>query len=351
MTISGKAFGNKAYDSRGNEIPASNLHPDNYARFAEYMFTIAKHFRDVEGLPVRAISPINEPQWGWGSGWISQEGSYYTPKEVGDILKAFVDKRAEMGLHDIEIHGPESGDISHRETKEYLKEMYGVHGLQEAIPTFAVHSYWNDNNTRAKKRFGEYMRKNYPDIKVAQTEWCHMENGRDEGMNSAVRMSRVISDDINYLYAVSWEFWIAVSPYIYNDSLVYINGRNRDSGGNRRFPVDYHYYFPKRYYAMAQYSRFIESGDVIIGSSLNWGGKSNNISALTVKKADGLIVIVLVNRGNRDVNVRIKGVEGGFTRYVTDNDYSMRRGRHSDKDSESKVFIGGKSVTTLVVRA
>jgi O-glycosyl hydrolase len=327
---------NLAFGSREHE---ENIASENYRKFAQYMFTIAEYFitRSDGGLkiPVTAISPINEPQWGWGrqpSGWVGQEGMHLSPESVGNILKVFVEVRAEMGLTHIGILAPESGEID-RHSKAYLHEIYNVHGLQDEIPVFAQHSYWVDGDTAAKRRFGRYMQKNYPGVRLAQTEWCHMENGRDYGMRSALRMSRVISDDINYLFAISWDFWIAVSPYIYNDSLMYIYN-------NRSFS------FPKRYYIMKQYSRFILSDDIIIESGFNFSNRSRNLKAVTAKRADGTVMVVITNSGRRDVNIRLRGVSGEYERYVTDE----IRNTESMGSGSGRVTVGGQSVVTLVFR-
>ena len=43
-----------------------------------------------KGVPVKYISPINEPNWSWGnSGYQSQEGCFYGSEEIYGVYRAF----------------------------------------------------------------------------------------------------------------------------------------------------------------------------------------------------------------------------------------------------------------------
>lgn len=68
---------------------SSNLAPENYEAFANYVYDVTEHFVE-KGVPVTNVSPINEPQWEWTGG---QEGNHYEPEEVVDLLKVFLDKK------------------------------------------------------------------------------------------------------------------------------------------------------------------------------------------------------------------------------------------------------------------
>ena len=54
--------GRSSGSDSGNE---TNIDPSRYQDYVDYFLTITEHFID-EGVPVKFISPINEPQWGWG---------------------------------------------------------------------------------------------------------------------------------------------------------------------------------------------------------------------------------------------------------------------------------------------
>lgn len=59
----------------------SNLSPENYQPFAAYVIDVAEHFLE-EGIPVKFLSPINEPQWEWTGG---QEGAHYEPSRTAEV--------------------------------------------------------------------------------------------------------------------------------------------------------------------------------------------------------------------------------------------------------------------------
>ena len=78
MTKSGYAFAGQGADK-------SNLRNDMYEEFARYLADITGHFIRVEKIPVKGISPINEPQWDWDGH--SQEGCHYSAEQVVRLVE------------------------------------------------------------------------------------------------------------------------------------------------------------------------------------------------------------------------------------------------------------------------
>lgn len=58
-----------------SKVLQSNLKPKNYAAFAKYALDVTEHFVK-KGLPIKYLSPVNEPIWVWLGG---QEGCHYSP--------------------------------------------------------------------------------------------------------------------------------------------------------------------------------------------------------------------------------------------------------------------------------
>lgn len=84
QTSTGQASGSLLYHT-------CNLPKANYRKFAAYMLDVAQHFLD-EGLPVKYVSPINEPQWKWGGTSVWQEGCHYEVKSLQRFI-IFLPKR------------------------------------------------------------------------------------------------------------------------------------------------------------------------------------------------------------------------------------------------------------------
>ena len=103
MTLSGQASG-------GLEENVSNLPEENYDDFVDYLLTIADWFVS-EGYPVTYISPINEPQWGWGGEWVGQEGCHYEPDEAVKLLSMFAEEMIERDTP-YGLSGVETGQLS-----------------------------------------------------------------------------------------------------------------------------------------------------------------------------------------------------------------------------------------------
>ena len=84
-----------------------NLPKMNYRKFADYVLRVAQHFIDC-GLPVKYISPINEPQWKWGGTDVWQEGCHYEKEELVEIYHIFAEEILQRNMS-VRLYGPESG--------------------------------------------------------------------------------------------------------------------------------------------------------------------------------------------------------------------------------------------------
>ena len=91
-----------------NQAFRTNLSRKNYSTFADYCLDVTEHFVK-EGLPVKYLSPINEPFWIWTGG---QEGCHYSPRQVGQVMCCFARKlRKRKTLDSVKLSGVENGDI------------------------------------------------------------------------------------------------------------------------------------------------------------------------------------------------------------------------------------------------
>jgi hypothetical protein len=76
MTFSGCSSGAKV----GHQ---DNLRPDMYGSFVNYLATVARHFRDVEGIRFESLEPFNEPDGGWAAGGRQEDnGASYSSQNA-----------------------------------------------------------------------------------------------------------------------------------------------------------------------------------------------------------------------------------------------------------------------------
>lgn len=297
MTVTGQATG-------GTEEYFSNLPAQNYEAFADYFITIAKYFIE-KGVPVKYISPINEPQWSWGGGWVGQEGCHYNTDEIVALMRVFAKEIRESGL-DIKLMAPESGAIGD-ETTEWFDLLTNDPEIADVLGSLSYHSYWSDANAAAKYNFGNTLKEKNYGVPVDMTEWCELPLEHDiADFGGAMRTARIIAQDLELTGANSWSAWTGVNNYsTKEDGTKWSDGLLSMSDGGAEFEIC------QRYYALAHYSRFIPSGSVRIKASQDIrdvtfvqdeegnyidGQRSFNISAW--KTPDKKIVVVIVNEGS-----------------------------------------------------
>ncbi|MDR1629856.1 MAG: hypothetical protein LBS36_06555 [Oscillospiraceae bacterium] len=241
----------KNHKAHSDRAGRENLSKKNYAAFAKYCLDVTEHFLK-EGLPVRCLSPVNEPLWVWTGG---QEGCHYRPRSVRRVFEAFasaLDNRP--ALKNLRLSGAENGDIRWF-NKSYTRQLLRSKNAQKYIDGVDVHSYclpapfpFLNNRTAYLERFRKWMDRYYPNVDVKMSEWTHMKGGRDKGMDSALEMARVMYEDISILNVTSWQHWIAVSEVDYCDGLIYINLDTKT------------FETTKRLYATGNFSKFIRPG-------------------------------------------------------------------------------------------
>ena len=223
----------------------NNIDPANYGEWAVYACDVAEHFISL-GIPVKFISPINEPQWDWTGG---QEGCHYAPGEIAGVYVAFLEEMQKRPvLADVELSGPESGEWG-GQTPQYVSALMENEALRAHMSAIDCHSYWS--NTQSKISFRNFMDVLYPEKAVRMSEWCEMVNGSDFGMDSAIVLAKCVQEDLTVLDVVSWTTWVGVAPGGYHDGLIYAS--QAGNGSISIVPL-------KRLWAYGNYTRFIRPG-------------------------------------------------------------------------------------------
>lgn len=290
-----------------------NIDSSRYQDYVDYFLTITEHFIE-EGVPVKYISPINEPQWGWGGESPAQEGCHYEQDEAIALLKLFAQGIIERGL-DVKLYALESGNFGDT-AKSYYEAMASDEDISQVLGVYSFHSYFNDNDKVKKDRFGNWLTENVA-VRSDMSEWCELPSQHDASDPvTAMIMARVISNDIGCLNVNGWSNWVAVNEKgvnpddgnDYSDGLLVADPEN---------PSDY--YISYRYYGYMHYSRFIPVGSKVLDCSdgvftvasykddegTHFRELVNETAYLT---PDGDIVVVVVNEGNtRDIRIDLDG--------------------------------------------
>jgi O-glycosyl hydrolase len=245
MTVSGCSSGNKPGQRE------DNLRPDMYVSFVNYLATVVKHFRDVEGVRFESLEPFNEPDLGWGAGG-RQEG-YSAAPSVRNILIPMLARRLKQDDIDTFVSGMDTNNVAAAVGSVEQLDPNAL-GALGRLNTHDYHAavYWVRLN-----RLTEIAQKLHKPIWMSELGCCFPHQGDGTDMWGALFMADSVRMDLRDLGAEAWVMWqpdwnvIAFDP----------------DGGSP--------HLKKQYYALAQYTRFIRPGFRIISS----GGAYHTLAA------------------------------------------------------------------------
>lgn len=321
--------------NKKHQLFHENISKRNYKEFAKYCLDVTEHFvRD--GIPVKYLSPVNEPIWVWNGG---QEGCFYRPRSVKNVFRVFareIEKRSSLDA--VRLSGAESGDVRWF-NKSYTRQLLKDKNVRKRLDGVDIHSYclplplpveipFLNDRLAFVRRFRKWMDKKYPDVPVVMSEWTHMQGGRDYGMDSALVTATTMYDDFTLLNAVSWQHWIAVSEVDYCDGLIYINLEDKT------------FEMTKRYYVTGNYTKFVKPGAKRIEAA-----SDDKDVLVTAFKQDGETVLVIVNNSESEKSFSLP-VQNDVILCVTDK-YSDLKTLTVKPDS---ISLTPKSVTTVVMK-
>lgn len=279
-----------------------NLPKMNYKKFVNYMLDITEFFLN-NGVPVKYVSPINEPQWKWGGASVWQEGCHYETEELTEIYHLFAEEIIKRDLP-VQLYGPESGEMAGR-TYEYLEALKKDELIMKVMPVFAYHSYHSDNDYEARMTFKkDFVLKN-PDLRFDMSEWCELPNkSPTDSFKAALITARIIGQDLILAGAESWTSWVAVNQ-------ISVNEDGKDYGDGMFGATDdfSQWLVAKRYYGMAHFAKFIPVGSVCIDAG-NMPERENTLNAFSFLTPENQTVIVIVNEGEKST----VSIEGNFRR-------------------------------------
>ena len=343
MTVSGASSGH-------TQKAVCNLRRDSFQAFADYFLTITEYFLS-RGVPVKYISPINEPQWDWGGDWVGQEGCHYELQDIVDLLHLFAVGIEERNLP-VKLSVPESGSLDGL-TPDYFNALAQDEVILRNIGSFSYHSYWKDDAKQEKRGFGEwYAAQPYADLPLEMSEWCELPNRHaTTDPTAAVIMAHVIADDLVLSNAKSWTSWVAVNKEGIDAAtgLDYSDGLFTASNDFSRCSATY------RYDALGHFSKFIPAGSRVIGSEITQTKRSltkteaqeTDLTVCAVQRPDGTTVVVIVNPGDSRF-VRLNAGGRSMTVYTTD------AARHLAQTysgiAKKTLLLPTVSVTTVVLK-
>ncbi len=324
LTVNGKGRCEKAMHS--------NIKPKNYRAFANYCLDACEYLLNM-GLPVKYLSPINEPAWTWNND--KQEGCFYLPHQVKKVFKVFAEEleKREHLKGKLLLAGTECADLRWL-NKSYSRAMLNCKVTRRNIDSVDYHAYWLNpvkpffsDRVAYLKRYRKFHDRWYKGTKIKMTEWCHMQGGTDCSMNSGIVVANTIYEDLKYADVVSWQHWVLVAFGGYCDGIIYVDTEKQT------------YELTKRYFVTGNFSKFLVGATRVEAECDN-----SDINCLCFTRENEIIYILINNSENEQITCL---PHSGFAKmHVTDSDNDL-----SEKDitDASSIPLSPKSVNTVVI--
>lgn len=344
---------------------ASNLRPDAYGDFAEYLARVAAHFEE-EGTPLHYISPINEPQWEWECD--RQEGTQWTSAEIRDLV---IELQPAFERHDVSakvsiteagqidyIYNNQNGNALARQLKYWdPSDSLYIGNLSVLAKKIAGHSYWTENSDirmlSTRSNLATAVAATDPELTWWQSEYSFLGNGFRDLSQDPTRhelglfMAKVMHVDLTVGNAAAWQFWetFESTSGLPRFRLVEID-RDDQSVVQRE----------KTYWALGHYSRFIRPGMQRVRVD-----RSDDLTALQtmrdvmptafVNPASGGITLVAVNyrEDARTLRIVVPGM-ADTTRvayWLSTDDQDMAR-QDSFRLADT-LMLPARSIATFVI--
>ncbi|MCL2445851.1 MAG: hypothetical protein FWD06_03675 [Oscillospiraceae bacterium] len=318
--------------TKGKYFLCANLPRKNELKFTTYMLDVTEHFL-AQGLPVKVLSPINEPFGPWIDKLAGQEGCHYRAHGVRRLLRLFareMDKRPV--LDGMMLSGAEMNDLRYM-NKTYTRAVLGDKTVRTRVDGIDVHGYvlkplaWRKSKD-VKRRFRKWMNRKYPGQPIRMSEWTEMQGGRDYGMQSALTLANEVWEDLTIMDVVSWQKWIAVSEVDYSDGLIYVDQEKQT------------YDIPKRYYAYGQFTKFVPRG----AQRIEIKGVPDELQAVAFNCGTHTAVIFI----NHTSSAMAISLGNGSAQLIETNE---EKSLHRSEIDLAGFSIAAKSVNTVVIRA
>ncbi|MEU8892840.1 glycoside hydrolase [Streptomyces sp. NPDC048442] len=334
MTESGLVSG--AADARQN-----NLRPDQYARFAAYLAGAVQRVQKSTGVTFDSLSPVNEPNTDYWRAGGRQEGSHWDPaaqaRMVSTLRSALDAKRMNLPIAAMDETNPQ---LFRTNWETYSPVVRGLVGRLN------THTYGTNGRTGVRDiAKGERVPLWMSEVDVGGSVPQSFTD-----MGPAFDLTRRINDDIRELEPAAWVLWQAVEDYENmtpahensNWGLIQTDFTPADAATE---PLRKN----KKYWAMANYSRFVRPGARVINTD-----DPHTLAALRPQGRGTVVVHTNPTGEEQELILDLGGFgsvgSGPVERYTTDATRNLQRESDVATSGKSlKVTVGAGSVTTFVL--
>ena len=267
-----------------SEYDGGELTTQHGEDFAFYLGAYIDFYKKLRFLEIPWLSFQSNPK---GSGPF--QSCLWNPAQTIEFLKLVAKQFKLQGIR-TQFILPE---LDWSSLAEFLDPVMKDPEARQWVSVIAAHSYAGDNKDRSKikeisKRFN---------VKLWQTEYALPAAENSAGLDGGLRLAEQIMNDLLYSECQAWFYWVALASPQWKGRAALLDG---DSNSFK---------LTKRFWCLAQFSRFISNNSVRIMAS---GGTSQVIAFRNPGYT--AIAVVLMNRSAEPVVETIQTRDWNFER-------------------------------------
>ncbi|WP_327381545.1 glycoside hydrolase [Streptomyces sp. NBC_01207] len=318
-----------------------NLRPDQYERFAAYLAGALERVQNSTGVTFASVSPVNEPGTAYWRAGGRQEGSHWSPGSQARMITALRTELDRSGLH-TPIAAMDETDP---DTFRANWDGYGS-TVRSAVGRLNAHTYGTNGRSGAR----DIAKGAHKPLWMSEVDLGGTVPQSFTDMSPALDLAERITDDLTQLEPRAWVLWQAVEDYenmtpAHENSNWGLIQTDFTPANAAKEPLRKN----KKYWAMAQYSRFIRPGSRVIGTD------DDHTLAAVRPGGQGAVVVHTNPTGSaRTISLDLTGFQevssAPVQRYTTDATRNVHRETDVSTSGERlSVTLAPHSVTTLVV--
>ncbi|WP_208586778.1 Ig-like domain-containing protein [Gracilibacillus suaedae] len=334
---------NSGYTSGNWNSAEDNLQEDQYENFATYLTRVVEYFAEEKGISFQTLSPVNEPNTNYWGAQGRQEGSHWDPASQARIIEEVSTELEALNLKTVVSAMDETNPTKFRENwYQYRQDTINNIGQMN------VHTYGPSERTPIRDiAKGENKRLWMSEVDLGPSGIPQDFDNIEPGL----ALSERITSDIMSLEPKAWVLWQAI------EDQVNMNAENENMNWGL-IHVDFDpenfeelkWHKNKKYYTMANYTKFIRPGFRMINSD-----NENTLAA--INKADNEAVVVYTNTSasEKSIDIDLSGfgaVDQSATAstHVTSAEHNLAEGETINIEEKSlTTAVEPKSVTTFVI--
>lgn len=267
----------------GNVDPnQDNLDPEHFRDFAAYLAEVTRHFRDTWGVTFQTLDPFNEPFTNYWKAGGKQEGCHFERNSQATMIKLL---RAELDARGLAATQISAADETNYDRAIGTFESYDRE-TRALVAQINAHAY----ATERRSELRDLAKASGKVLVMSEVDGAGGTDHDHAAIVPALELADRIIGDLQELRPARWIFWQAVED---EAGQVAANKNwgliHADLQG-----ATHAYSLTKKYYAMAQFSKFIRQGQVLLST-----GDENSVAAFD--RGAGVLVVVTRNATPNDV--------------------------------------------------